>query len=218
MASDHFADRFVVRFRWGDLGVRPPLQRVLVPRLGAGGCCSSSRARSASSRLSWPRTSTAPVSSAVTVLRRSDSAGPLPAGQVRPLGLGQPHRAAQSGRPRPAEGPRRRGRGGPRPHGRQAQRQERAHTGDKPGQCPDRDRARCVAVAGRVRAASRRSHVRALGYFIGGCRQQIRAFFGIRCHISHRPERWIVKMARFVSCVRPAATGDAMIVVSQREA
>ena len=112
------------------------------------GCCSSSRARSASSRLSWPRTSTAPVSSAVTVLSRSDSAGPPPAGQVRPLGRGQPHRAAQSGRPRPAEGPRRRGRGGPRPHGRQAQRRGRAHTGDKPGQCPDRDRARCVAVGG----------------------------------------------------------------------
>jgi hypothetical protein len=32
------------------------------------------------------------------------------------------------------------------------------------------------------------------------------------------PERWIVKMARFVSCVRPAATGDAMSAVPEREA
>ena len=148
MASDHFADRFVVRFRWGRSRRSPAPSTRSGPSPRCWDCCSSSRARSASSRLSWLRTSTAPISSAVTVLRRSDSAGPPPAGQVRPLDAVSAAGLPSLAGPRPAEGPRRRGRGGPRPHGRQAQRRGRAHTGDEPSQCPDRDRTRCVAVAG----------------------------------------------------------------------
>ena len=121
MASDHFADRFVVRFRWGAIWALPrPFNAFWCLASVPGLVARSSRARSASSHGchgQW--SSTAPCQLGRDSSQRApDSAvhrclagqSPHPLHAVSPTGLPSP-----AGRG-PPKGPRRRGRGGPRPH------------------------------------------------------------------------------------------------------